>query len=1009
MAKRGVAPHLATATGATILAFLIGIGAIIPAAGAAPLAPEPASPGNQVGTATQPFSTCNASSTLQGATTSDSSSLSLAAGGCVYLYAAVNGGKNITSTTFPADFAWPVPDSGYAKYRASMPFQITGHTTADSASFTSIAGTLYYEIGGVEVSTLPTLNYSYSAVNTTTLNGSFSLAASATVVVMVTTSNDYAPEIGAPYRTLAEGNNSVVTGILIATADLGAGVHHFEINSTEWQSFGSLTAVAYVFPRISDNCTPGMALETRGASTSPSDSITLPSGACDYLYAATNGGKNITAESFSTDFAWPAPGSSYANYRGSAPFNVFGESSSDSANFSSVSGTLYPLIGGVAVSARPAQSFDFNVTNSSGLSGSFTVDSPCSVVMIAAGSNDYAPAVGAPFRTLAEGDDSVVDGILVAEANLSAGAQSFSVSSTQWQAFGSLAAIVYVFPLETALEPTTFVESGLPAGTAWGVNVSGSSLESTRASFETNLTNGVYEFGQLNVSGYRSPEESSFVVNGSAVVVAVNYLASPTPYQLLATSISSGTPAIPPTVTFTVSSESNVVILASVADFSRGAGGNATLIVDGHAVPWSTANLIPGLFGPFGSFTGAYVIGGGSGTYSAQVEETHENLPFAALSVVAVPSNTTFQFVSSTAPSQVEAELAGGMEGYLYAAASVNEPITASTPGSLLGGAYPQAPGFATSTSYYADAVEGYTASNEASVQANSAAGGGAGLNNVGITLVGIAASAGRGFVSFSGTVEPADASVVLNGVVAPVSPNGSFAVSVMPGVYDVSVTAPGYFPVGQRLALSASTVVAYTLTPEPAATSTESSGAVTAIGYNVTILTLENRTGRITVTFTAGSNAELLITVPYAAVANVTIGEILSSQVYVNGVTSTDFTITLTSTYLVTMAVSGLPADPTLVWALSPAPNSGTRSTFLGLPGEVGYYVTGAVILAIAGLSALLVVRRRRGSPPSPPARPAAPTASSTADGGTEGDDLLRDVLAPLLLRTKPSNGPPR
>lgn len=161
----------------------------------------------------------------------------------------------------------------------------------------------------------------------------------------------------------------------------------------------------------------------------------------------------------------------------------------------------------------------------------------------------------------------------------------------------------------------------------------------------------------------------------------------------------------------------------------------------------------------------------------------------------------------------------------------------------------------------------------------------------------------------------------------------------------------------------------------------------------------LSQGAGSISVTYSASSNGTLLVSVPYSDLANRTIAEVLSSRVYVNGVQYANFSITLTSSYLVTLSVTVLAGDPTLVWAYSvavspPGHRSPTPASFLGLTWPGGLYVlvglSGAVVVALV----VVATRRRRGRPPvGAPADPPGTPVSESADGG---QDLLHDVLAP-------------
>ena len=79
--------------------------------------------------------------------------------------------------------------------------------------------------------------------------------------------------------------------------------------------------------------------------------------------------------------------------------------------------------------------------------------------------------------------------------------------------------------------PVTFRETGLPVGTAWSVNLTGpvfvaGSSSSTEVSFEE--LNGSYEFTVDNFTKFQpAPAGGSFVVDGSAVVERIGFVAAP--------------------------------------------------------------------------------------------------------------------------------------------------------------------------------------------------------------------------------------------------------------------------------------------------------------------------------------------------------------------------------------------------------------------------------------------------------------------------------------------------
>jgi thermopsin len=69
----------------------------------------------------------------------------------------------------------------------------------------------------------------------------------------------------------------------------------------------------------------------------------------------------------------------------------------------------------------------------------------------------------------------------------------------------------------------TFDESGLPAGSAWGINTSLVRVNTTHASFTIEAPNGTYAYSTLGPSGYVTTPAPSFAVQGSNVTVDVPF------------------------------------------------------------------------------------------------------------------------------------------------------------------------------------------------------------------------------------------------------------------------------------------------------------------------------------------------------------------------------------------------------------------------------------------------------------------------------------------------------
>lgn len=175
-----------------------------------------------------------------------------------------------------------------------------------------------------------------------------------------------------------------------------------------------------------------------------------------------------------------------------------------------------------------------------------------------------------------------------------------------------------------------------------------------------------------------------------------------------------------------------------------------------------------------------------------------------------------------------------------------------------------------------------------------------------------------------SGQVNPSYASVVVGEYIAYVNSSGFYKISLPSGTYMISATAKGYYSQTRNITLNQNMEnVNFVLNPEPSPTSTRSISNVTANGYNVTISNLAMGNGTISVTYTASVNGTLSIVIPYSEIRNVTVNELLSSRIYINGTQYKNYTVAISSingTYNVILTVDNLSGDPTLYWLYSPS-----------------------------------------------------------------------------------------
>lgn len=219
--------------------------------------------------------------------------------------------------------------------------------------------------------------------------------------------------------------------------------------------------------------------------------------------------------------------------------------------------------------------------------------------------------------------------------------------------------------------------------------------------------------------------------------------------------------------------------------------------------------------------------------------------------------------------------------------------------------------------------------------------------------------------VTLSGFINPSGSSLAVDGFLAYVNATGYYSISVPAGSYTISVLDSGYYPLSENLTLSTSKMLNFTLTKEPKATSTEVLNSTTASGYNVMVSNLSTGNGEISIAYNSTGNGIIIVQIPFTDMKNATISEILNSTVYINGVSYSDYSISISSNYTIILKVSGLKSgDPNLYWkyspdAVIPVPSSPSK---VSQPSSlIDYEVLGAIIGAAIIVGALVMVFGKR------------------------------------------------
>jgi hypothetical protein len=380
-----------------------------------------------------------------------------------------------------------------------------------------------------------------------------------------------------------------------------------------------------------------------------------------------------------------------------------------------------------------------------------------------------------------------------------------------------------------------FTESGLPAGTFWSVTVNGSLLSGTGLSLVASEPNGSYPFLLGRVAGWQpSPGSGSVLVVGSArsitilftqVEYIVTFDATGLPntlhwafafaglnyssnQSLLSVLVPNGTYPFQvfPVPGYTESPASGTVVVDGA-----GASQPFDFVVVAFPIYVNETGLPPGspwnltLDGvPSVEVGGAVVLHAPNGTHRLQVGPVPGFwLPVSRFSlsvqghpVAVAPTFHPFTYLITFGASGLPA----GAPWSVTVHAGTNE-VTNVSNGTIVAFDLPNG-----SFTYSVLPPPGFGVNP------------GAGTGSVAASPLGILLSFAPLPGSVIGTVDPAGATVLINGT--PISSsNGAFNVSLAPGTYLLHVSAPGYGPYSENLTVRAGNTTPVHVTLSPLAT----------------------------------------------------------------------------------------------------------------------------------------------------------------------------------------------
>ena len=322
-------------------------------------------------------------------------------------------------------------------------------------------------------------------------------------------------------------------------------------------------------------------------------SLTLPSGAQEYVYGFVTGGA-------------PSSGFAYGQYASvtNAIGNVPAALALTTSNTNSFSTSAsYPAIGGASVSgfSSVSSSYGSNGTPSaSSASDTFTVSVPGSLVVVVgeAGGEQSISISGIPGLSVDatnfvppcnQGLPPVME---IASAYPSVGTYTVTEQTSQCAAgqnpdnAGDLIGVFVFTPSSTtSTYSVTFSESGLPSGTSWSVTFNGQTESSTGSSITfSGIPPGTYTYTVTPPQGFvASPSSGSLSVSTSNVIEPITFLS---PTQSVPSVELTATPVTPSAVN--LSSPINPLNTSNNACTFPYGGSEAGCV----SIQWNTQNAV---------------------------------------------------------------------------------------------------------------------------------------------------------------------------------------------------------------------------------------------------------------------------------------------------------------------------------------------------------------------------------------------------------------------------------
>ncbi len=511
-----------------------------------------------------------------------------------------------------------------------------------------------------------------------------------------------------------------------------------------------------------------------------------------------------------------------------------------------------------------------------------------------------------------------------------------------------------------------FTESGLPPGTYWAINVSGTMEYSNGSAISLLLHNGTYMYNISTVPGYSAISNSGELnVSGDAVSIEVEFHQIKYELHVIESGLPSGTLWY-------------LNISQTESNFSK-SNSIAFLLPNGtYQYNYSTPDTIysggSGSFRVYGSnisITVDFLKKGSIVVYTgvnSTISLDGENIPVSERNYSVYLAPGTYYLVDYAPGYYAYSDVfyitygekmtlnitlrAIVNYGYLNGTVSSNDAIIRANgiPVAVSNGKFNETlPAGRYVVSMYGDNLtpEIYSLT----------------IHNGKETYLNITTQSSVTF-DVQGHIMPGSAEVLFNGLAATTNSSGYYLIYLPTGQYRVSVTAAEYMPESFNLSVNGNNSHDFVLQQLPENYMLTTRGIITIESANISLITVNNTADSVSVSYSSDTSDEtILICVSLNNLTGSSVSQALSSRVYINGDAVSNYTVAITGNYTAILSIKINEGDPVITWLLNstlqaPLGNLTHESKVIS-PHDMGAYLAlGALVVM---LTAAVILTRRK------------------------------------------------